>query len=124
MSEGREIVAAALTNQAPDVEHLEPMLEQTIDNCHAAPEKFSADTGYFSKEKVDASEQRGFDPYIAVGRNDTGAVTAYPRRRPGRAPTTRYVCCLQRPGSTRPGASQAAGPAGRQPERGLRRTPS
>lgn len=73
--ESQVIVAAALTNQAPDAEHLEPLVEQTIDNCEAAPEQLSADTGYFSAENVGACEQRGIDPYIAVGRKDTDGDT-------------------------------------------------
>lgn len=73
------IVAQAVTNQAPDVEHFEPMLERTLDNCGDAPGKISADTGYFSKDNVDAAERRGIDPYIAVGRkidDDAVAVTS------------------------------------------------
>ena len=64
------IVAEALTNQAPDVEHFAPLLRRTVDNCGAAPSKVSADTGYFSKENVEASEELGIEPYIAIGRKD------------------------------------------------------
>ena len=69
-STSQVIVAEALTNQAPDVEHLEPLVQRSLDNCLATPEKLSADTGYFSKENVEACEQRGIDPYIAVSRKD------------------------------------------------------
>lgn len=31
------IVAQALTNQPPDVDHLVPMVERVVDNCGAAP---------------------------------------------------------------------------------------
>ncbi len=67
-AEAQIIVAAALTNQAPDQEHFEPMLDRVVENCGTAPDVVSADTGYFSKDNVQASERRGIDPYIAVGR--------------------------------------------------------
>lgn len=69
-AESQIIVAEALTNQAPDQQHLEPMVERTIQNCGATPEVMSADTGYFSEHNVDVCEQRGIDPYIAVGRKN------------------------------------------------------
>jgi transposase len=62
------IVACALTNQAPDPEHLPPMLDRIEANCGATPERLSADSGYFSADNVDACEQRGVDAYLAVGR--------------------------------------------------------
>lgn len=61
------IVAEAVTNQPPDVEHLAPMLEQVVENC-GAPEKVTADTGYFSQTNVAAAEALGIDPYIATER--------------------------------------------------------
>jgi hypothetical protein len=36
------IVAMGVSNQPPDVEHLEPMLERTIANTGACPETFIA----------------------------------------------------------------------------------
>ena len=74
------IIAEAVTNQAPDAEHFEPMVDRMIDNCDVAPDKMSADTGYFSKHNVDVAERRGIDPYIAVGRklddDDADATTS------------------------------------------------
>ncbi len=67
------IVAECLTNQAPDPEHLKPMVNRVIENCGAVPEVMTADTGYFSKENVDTCEERGIDPYIAVGRKNDDA---------------------------------------------------
>ncbi|HSP18442.1 MAG TPA: IS1182 family transposase, partial [Myxococcaceae bacterium] len=61
------IVAEAVTNQPPDAEHLAPMLEQVVENC-GAPEKVTADTGYFSKANVAAAEALGIGPYIATDR--------------------------------------------------------
>lgn len=62
------IVAADLSNQSPDVEHLLPMLDRTIDNCLAVPEKLSADTGYYSEANVLRAQSRGVYPYIATQR--------------------------------------------------------
>jgi hypothetical protein len=43
------IVAQQLSNQPPDVEYLQPLVEQTIRNCGQAPRQVSADAGYFSE---------------------------------------------------------------------------
>jgi transposase len=62
------IVAQAVTNQPPDVQHLPPMLEQTIANCEQTPDKISSDAGYFSEDNVAYSLNQDVDPYIATGR--------------------------------------------------------
>lgn len=66
------IVAAALSNQGPDAEYFEPMLERVVDNCRAVPERTTADSGYFSAANVRAAEHMGTEPFISVGkqRND------------------------------------------------------
>jgi len=61
------IVAAALSNQAPDVEYFEPLLRRTVDNCDAVPDSITADAGYFSAANVAAAEAMGTEPFIAVG---------------------------------------------------------
>lgn len=61
------IVAAALSNQAPDVEYFEPMLRRVVDNCDAVPTSTTADSGYFSADNVAAAEAMGTEPFIAVG---------------------------------------------------------
>jgi hypothetical protein len=61
-------VAQAVTNQPPDVEHLTPMLEQVVANCGEAPEKSTADAGYFSEQNVADAKALGTDPFIAPGR--------------------------------------------------------
>jgi transposase len=61
------IVAAALSNQSPDAEYFEPMLRRVVDNCDAAPERATADSGYFSAENVRAAEALGVEPFIAPG---------------------------------------------------------
>lgn len=67
------ILAADVSNQSPDAEHLVPMLDRTIDNCQAVPEKMSADTGYFSEANILRAQSRGVDPYIATKRQKHGA---------------------------------------------------
>ncbi len=66
------ILAADVSNQSPDAEHLVPMLDRTIDNCQAVPEKMSADTGYFSEANILRAQSRGVDPYIATKRQKHG----------------------------------------------------
>ena len=74
------IVAMGVSNQPPDVEHLEPMLERTIANTGACPETFiavaagfcEAVAGYWSEDNVSACEKRGADPHISTGRQKHG----------------------------------------------------
>lgn len=63
------IVAAAVSNQSPDSEYFEPMLNRIVDNCRAVPERTTADSGYFSAANVRAAEHMGTEPFIAVGRH-------------------------------------------------------
>jgi len=62
------IVAQAVTNQPPDVEHLLPMLDQIHSNLGAVPEAISADAGYYSETNVQGALERGCDPHIAPKR--------------------------------------------------------
>jgi len=61
------IVAAALSNQAPDNDYFQPMLKRVVENCDAVPARVTADSGYFSAENVRAAEAMGAEPFIAVG---------------------------------------------------------
>ena len=61
------IVAAALSNQAPDAEYFEPMLERVVENCGAVPTITTADSGYFSARNVAAAVAMGTEPFLAVG---------------------------------------------------------
>ena len=63
------IVAAALSNQSPDVEYFRPMLERVVANCGAAPDRVTADSGYFSAENIRAAEHLGAEPFISVGKH-------------------------------------------------------
>lgn len=67
-AERQIIVAALVGNQAPDPEYLRPMLEQIKRNCAAAPEKLSADAGYWSDANDECCEAHGVDAYISTGR--------------------------------------------------------
>jgi hypothetical protein len=73
VDEGHQIiVAAALSNQGPDVEYFVPMLNRVVDNCDAVPERVTGDNGYFSAANVRFAEHMGTEPFISVGkhRND------------------------------------------------------
>ena len=61
------IVAAALSNQAPDVEYFAPMLRRVVENCDAVPTCVTADSGYFSADNVAMAEAMGTEPFIAAG---------------------------------------------------------
>ena len=68
VDEGNQIiVAAALSNQAPDAEYFEPMLRRVVDNCDAVPACVTADSGYFSADNIAAADGMGTEPFIAVG---------------------------------------------------------
>lgn len=71
-AEHQIIVAADVSNQSPDAEHLIPMLDRAIDNCQAVPQKMSADTGYYSEANVLRAQSRGVDAYIATKRQKHG----------------------------------------------------
>jgi len=68
------ILAAELSDQAPDAQQLEPALEQLDENVRAIgaelPEDaaLTADAGYFSEENVRITTEHGLDPHIATGR--------------------------------------------------------
>lgn len=67
------IVAAAVTNQPPDQQHLKPMMARCIDNCGNAPNQVLGDSGYFSAQDVSYCEERGVDAYIAISRKNEDA---------------------------------------------------
>ena len=66
------IVEADVTNQAPDPEHLIPMMSKMKANLGALPEKLSSDTGFWSEENQKWCEDNGVDAYIAIGRQKHG----------------------------------------------------
>ena len=76
------IVAQALTNQAPDVEHLEPMLDLVEAFTGMAPKRLSADAGYWSEDNAAVCEGRGINAFIATGRFTHGEAMPPVRGRP------------------------------------------
>jgi transposase len=62
------IVGAQMSNVAPDVGHLLPLLDDVINNCDAAPGQVVADAGYWSEDNAAGIAERDVDGYIATGR--------------------------------------------------------
>ena len=89
-NEQQIIIAADVTDQANDVRQTIPMTEQTIANLDDVGveeniKAFSADTGYFSEENMDAvdSNERIDDAFIATGRQKhNDPVSDSPKGRP------------------------------------------
>jgi hypothetical protein len=57
-----------VSNQPPDVEHLEPMLQRIATSAVALPEVMTLDVGYWSEDNAVRCENLGIDAYIATGR--------------------------------------------------------
>ena len=62
------IVAVGLSNQPPDVEHLEPMLQRIAATAGALPNVMTMDAGYWSEDNAKDCSDQGIDAYIATGR--------------------------------------------------------
>jgi Transposase DDE domain len=73
-STAQVIVAAELSDQAPDARQLEPALDQLAENLEAIEAELpdgaalTADAGYFSEENVRITTAHGLDGHIATGR--------------------------------------------------------
>lgn len=67
------IVVATLSNQAPDAQYLIPTLMAAIAMAGEAPDKLTADSGFFSQANAEWCERHGIDAYIATGRRRHGA---------------------------------------------------
>ena len=78
----RLIVAADLTNQAPDNGLLLPMVEQAQTNTGMAPQMTLADAGYASEATFVELESRGLPASIALGREDKKQRKLDPERSP------------------------------------------
>ena len=87
-SRSQVIVAAELSDEAPDAEQLEPALGQLRENLQTVgaqlPEgaALTADAGYFSQENVRITTEHGLDPFIATGRFKHSEPQAPARRGP------------------------------------------
>ena len=67
-SDHQVIMAVGVSNQPPDVEHLEPMLQRIATTAGALPEVMTLDAGYWSEDNASRCENLGIDAYIATGR--------------------------------------------------------
>lgn len=67
-SDHQVIVALGVSNQAPDVEHLEPMVQRIAATAGALPAVMTADAGYWSEDNAELCAEQGIDAYIATGR--------------------------------------------------------
>jgi hypothetical protein len=67
-SDHQVIVALGVSNQAPDVEHLEPMVQRIAATAGALPALMTADAGYWSESNAELCAEQGIDAYIATGR--------------------------------------------------------
>ena len=61
-------MAVGVSNQPPDVEHLEPMLQRIAANTGALPGVMTLDAGYWSEDNANCCADQGIDAYIATGR--------------------------------------------------------
>jgi hypothetical protein len=66
---GQVVVAAAITNQAPDAGNLVPMLQVAVNNCGAAPLRLSADSGYWTPTAPEACAHLGAEVFVATERH-------------------------------------------------------
>ena len=80
-SDHQVIVAVGVSNQPPDVEHLEPMLERIFASADALPHVMTLDAGYWSENNAKACTDQGIDAYIATGRLPHGQLPP-PKRGP------------------------------------------
>jgi transposase len=67
-SDHQVIVAVGVSNQPPDVEHLEPMLQRIAESAGALPDVMTMDAGFWSENNASACADQGIDAYIATGR--------------------------------------------------------
>jgi hypothetical protein len=77
------IVAIGVSNQPPDVEHLEPMLERTIANTGQVPKAFIADAGVLERgQRGSVPQARSRPPYRHRPSEARPAATTDPRSTP------------------------------------------
>jgi len=67
-SDHQVIVAVGVSNQPPDVEHLEPMLQRIAATAGVRPDVMTMDAGYWSEDNAKTCSNQGIDAYIATGR--------------------------------------------------------
>ena len=62
-SDHQVIVATGVSNQPPDVAHLEPMLQRIAASAGALPGGMTMDAGYWSVDNANACADQGIDAY-------------------------------------------------------------
>jgi hypothetical protein len=62
-SDHQVIVAVGVSNQSPDFEHLEPMLQRIVASAGALPDVMTMDAGYWSENNVNVCADQGIDAY-------------------------------------------------------------
>lgn len=67
------IVAALVSNAAPDARHLMPVIDQVEQIAGQRPRKVLADAGYRSEDNFTSLRERNIDGYISVGREGRSA---------------------------------------------------
>lgn len=72
------IVACALTQQAADVGHIVPLVEQVIERTGVKPDRVLADGGYFSTENMEALDNQGIEALIPPDRERCGTPDSPP----------------------------------------------
>jgi len=83
------IVACEVSAAAPDVQRLQPMLEQIRDNTGQYPEQLSADAGYASEANFAALAEAGTHAVVALRRyrrDEPPDADPAPKRSSGRWP--------------------------------------
>lgn len=87
-STAQVILAAELSDEAPDARQLQPAVRQLHENLKFIDRRLpegsvlTADAGYFSEENVKAATEQGLDPHIATGRFKHGEPPARSPRGP------------------------------------------
>lgn len=76
------IVAADVTQQAPDNGQLIPMLTLVASNTGVLPERVSADAGYFSEANVTAKELAGIELFIPPNQRESSTAKPGGQGRP------------------------------------------
>jgi hypothetical protein len=66
-NEHQVILAVGVSNQEPDVEHLQPMLQRIASTPGALPDLMTADAGYWSQDNAELCADQRIDAYIATG---------------------------------------------------------
>lgn len=75
------IVAAEVSQSAPDAGHLVPMIEKVKETTGRRPQEVSADAGYWSEANVEGAKRRRVEPFIAPERRRHGRRLQAPRGR-------------------------------------------